>query len=102
MREGEHINTRRCLLIGQELISGPTALYPPQTLDDSGWLEPDLRITLFWPGWRKIESIIVYADDTMNRENDFLDPMIRHCVWDRKNDWSGKNAWPSVEISIGF
>jgi len=101
MENVTHINRSRCLQIGRELIEGPRALFPPQEGDESDWLEPQLHITLRWPDYKRIESAIVYVDATMNKEDGFLPPMLRHAIWSRPNDLTGAHAWPSVVVRLG-
>lgn len=101
MCDATNLNRRRCLQVGRELIEGPRALFPPEVVDDFGWLEAELRISLWWPSCERIESVAVYSDDTMNRDSGFLPPMLRHSVWHRANDLKGANAWPSVEVKLG-
>lgn len=91
-------NLRRCFAIGYELINGPEAIFPPYRKDEFGWLEADLRIILTQHDHKKIESISIFVDDTMNREDDFLSPIIRHCTWLRDKDHSGNNGWPTIEM----
>ncbi len=95
------LNRRRCLSVGWELIHGPRALFPPPGADASDWFEPQLRLTLRWPDHERIESVIVFVDATMNKEEDFLPPMLRHAVWRYPNDLSGAHAWPSVVVRLG-
>ncbi len=97
-----HLNRRRCLSVGWELIHGPRALLSPPKGDESDWLEPQLRITLRWPNYERIESIIVYVDNTMNKEDEFLPPMLRHAVWRYPNDLPGAHPWPSIVVRLGF
>ncbi len=86
--------------IGWKLIAGPRVLVPRKEVTDYGWFEQDLRITLQSSPFGKTESIIVYSDSTMNKEEDFFAPVLRHCVWDQ-TDHSSKNSWPNVQIRLG-
>ncbi|WP_154668190.1 hypothetical protein [Pseudoduganella violaceinigra] len=95
-------NRRRCLRIGRALIKGPTAIFPPKFIDSFGWLEADFRLTIKWPGPGLHESLQVFSDDTMNRDKDFLPPMIRRCIWKRAADMANPNAWPSATVEIGY
>ena len=91
----------RCVAVGDQFIEGPTALFPPLTIDDYGWLEPQLRITLVH-GWvKKHESISVYVDCSMNRNEGFLSPILRYCSWNREADMHGQNTWPSIQVRLG-
>lgn len=94
-------NRKACLQIGNKLIEGPLALFPPPKSKGDGWLECDLRIFKYSPNYRKQESVAIYTDDTMNKESDFLKPVLRHCIWDRHKDMNGSNSWPSVDIQLG-
>jgi hypothetical protein len=95
-----HRMFRKRKRIGWTLIAGPRALVPPKAMTDHGWFEQDLRITLQSNPSGKIESIVVYTDDTMNKEEDFFAPVLRHCVWDQ-TDNSSENGWPNTEIKLG-
>lgn len=95
------VNRRRCLAVGWELIHGPRALFSPPKGDESDWLEPQLCITLRWPNYERIESIIVYVDNTMNKEDKFLPPMLRHAVWRYPDDLLGAHTWPSIVVRLG-
>jgi hypothetical protein len=101
MDDVTRLNRSRCLQIGGELINGPRALFPPTHGGPPDWLEPQLLITLRYPNYERIESVIVYCDDTMNKEDGFLPPMLRHAVWRRPNDLSGAHAWPSITVRLG-
>ena len=101
MDDATRLNRNRCLQIGRELIQGPRALFPPKEADESDWLEAQLHITLRWPSYERIESVIVYVDSTMNKEDGFLPPMLRHAVWRRPDDLSGAHAWPSIVVRLG-
>ncbi len=90
----------RRLKIGHKLIYGPRALFPPKTIDDFGWLEPDLRIIYWTAGMLTAESIILFTDNTMNRDKNFLQPVIRHAKWHRLADAEESRDWPTVEISL--
>ena len=91
-------NLRKCYAIGYEFTNGPEAIFPPPKEDDFGWLEADLRIILIPHDQKKIESISIFVDDTMNREDNFLSPIIRHCTWLKNKDYSENNNWPTIEI----
>lgn len=87
--------------VGLILLEGPSAIFPPQELDGYGWLEADFRLTIKWPGQVKQESVSVFSDDSINREENFLEPMIRHCIWNRSADMADTNPWPSASVSLG-
>jgi hypothetical protein len=84
------------------LVEGPRSLLPPEQLDDFGWLEPNLR--LIWrPGIaRGLESLIVFCDNTVNRDSDFLVPVLRYARWDAARDLEALPAWPQMEIQLGY
>jgi hypothetical protein len=86
--------------IAWELIQGPRVLVPPKATTDYGYFEQDLRITLQSNPFGKTESIIVYTDDTMNKEENFFAPVLRHCVWDQ-TDHSSVDGWPNATIQLG-
>lgn len=96
-----NLNRRRCLRIGRALLDGPSAIFPPASLDDYGWLEAEFRLTVKWPGNHMHESLQVFCDDSMNRDENFLAPMIRRCVWNRSADMANTNPWPSATVEIG-
>jgi len=98
----KNFNRRRCLRIGRALLEGPTAIFPPSSVDDYGWLEADFSLTVKWPGNDIQESLHVFSDDSMNRDDNFLAPMIRRCLWKRSVDIAGTNEWPTVAIELGF
>jgi hypothetical protein len=92
---------------GDAMIEGPHAIHPPEAIDDRGWLECDLRLSIGSSSSKPPESIAVYTDDTMNREEGFLPPMIRHAIWptksaDLKAGSHGELLWPGVIISLGM
>ncbi|KQZ40062.1 hypothetical protein ASD58_06710 [Duganella sp. Root1480D1] len=84
------------------MLDGPLAIFPPESIDSYGWLEADFQLTITWPGAAQFESIHVFSDDSMNREQDFLPPMIRRCHWNRKADMAGENLWPTATVELGF
>lgn len=88
--------------VGWALLEGPTGVFPPETLDDYGWLETDFRLIIQWPRQAGHESISILSDDTVNRDSDFLPPMIRHCQWNRSADLTGANAWPTTSITLAY
>jgi hypothetical protein len=95
-------NRRKCSAVGFEMIDSPRAIFPPATIDDSGWLELDLKIILTTPDYKRLESISIYVDDTMNRVDSYLEPVIRHCIWNRYKDEAGRNAWPSIHLIYSY
>ncbi len=98
----ENFNSRRCLRVGRALLEGPTAIFPPSSVDDYGWLEADFSLTVKWPGNNIHESLHVFSDDSMNRDDSFLAPMIRRCLWKRSVDITGANEWPTATIELGL
>jgi len=89
---------KKCFAIGFKLIAGPRAIFPPRAIDDFGWLEADLKITLTSHDYKKLESVSIFVDDTMNRDDSFLEPIIRYCIWERHKDETGNNSWPSIQL----
>jgi len=98
----KNFNRRRCLRVGRALLEGPTAIFPPSSVDAYGWLEADFSLTVKWPGNSIHESLHVFSDDSMNRDDNFLAPMIRRCLWKRSLDMTGTNEWPTATIELGF
>ena len=85
--------------MGRAMVAGPRALFPPLELDDFGWLEPQLRIST---GSSQLErSVALFADDTVNRDDGFLEPVVRFARWDRASDLNNKVAWPSIDVRFG-
>ncbi len=98
-RKLKNFNRRKCLAVGNELIIGPMALFPP---DDNGWLECDLKITLISTDLTNHESIGLFTDDTMNKAENFYAPILRYCCWNRTSDMSSNNDWPSsLVVKLG-
>ena len=83
-------------------MTGPRALIPPPALDDFGWLEPELRL-IHWkaPGYKK-ESVTLFTDNTVNRDDHFLQPIIRLAFWERGRDIQTRPHWPSITIQFGY
>lgn len=97
----KHLSQRRCLRVGRALLEGPSAIFPPSEIDNYGWLEADFRLMIKWPGQHRHESVSVFSDDSMNRDENFLPPMIRRCLWNRSADLASTSAWPSTLIELG-
>src|SRR5437867_2027414 len=97
----DHQRIRRVLHVGRALVEGPRALFPPAALDDFGWLEPYLRIELSSSGLEVSRSIAIYTDSTMNRDDGFLAPVVRHAVWQQGQDRNNAPLWPSIDITLG-
>lgn len=75
---------------------------PPKEIDDFGWLESYLRL-IWWPySSTSTESIMIFCDNTINREANFLQPVIRHAKWERHDDIASPGIWPRVEISLSY
>lgn len=54
------------------------------------------------PGWFfPTKSITVFCDDTINREADFLEPVIRVAHWDREADMQADLSFPNVQVTLG-
>ena len=107
LRVNPHIHTRhRVVRTGNLLIEGPFSIKPPPAIDDYGWLEAELRLS-HWRADGVIESIAIYVDDSTNREEAFLPPMIRSATWNNKSDdirraLAGDLAWPNVNVSLSY
>jgi hypothetical protein len=95
--------------VGQTLVTGPRAIHPPPVIDDFGWLEPDLRLLWLGDGGATREAVSVFTDDTVNRDADFLAPLLRHAVWRRGADLERLRSvtsrppgapWPSVDVRL--
>jgi hypothetical protein len=95
--------------VGRSLVTGPRAIHPPPVIDDFGWLEPDLRLLWTGSGSGTQESVSVFTDDTINRDADFLPPLLRHAVWRRGADLERLRSvtprppaalWPSVDVRL--
>ena len=93
---------RRALSIGRVVVDGPRSIFPPTKIDSFGWLEPQLRF-VYWKAPASIcESVALFCDNTMNRDDDFLRPVIRIARWNRANDFATKPYWPTVAIRLGY
>jgi hypothetical protein len=101
LAELKNQNRIRCRRIGRALIDGPSAIFPPASIDDYGWLEADFRLIIRWPDYDRRESLHVFCDGSMNRDDNFLAPMIRRCVWTTSADLDGANDWPNATVEIG-
>lgn len=97
-----NLNRRKCLRVGQAMIDGPSALFQPPSIDDYGWLEAEFYLSIKWPGSHQYESLQVFCDDSMNRDENFLPPMMRRCVWHRQADLSKPGPWPTATVEIGY
>lgn len=105
MPPNPHIQTRhRVVRIGSLLVEGPFSIRPPREADDYGWLECDLRLT-HWNGGLS-ESVAVYVDDSLNREEDFLEPVIRYVHWEKVRDIRralvGEITWPTATVALSY
>jgi hypothetical protein len=49
-----------------------------------------------------VRSISIFADHTMNRDEDLLQPVIRRAEWNRALDKKNRPNWPMVDISLGY
>ena len=97
----KNLYRRRCLRIGRALLEGPSAIFPPKELDEYGWLEAEFRLTIKWPRQGIYESVSVFSGGSMNRDENFLVPMIRRCRWNRSADMAHTNPWPSAAVELG-
>jgi hypothetical protein len=92
------------LNIGHALIDGPRALFPPDSIDEFGWMEPAIKLG-HWETPRLVwTSLAIYFDDTMNREDNFLHPVIRYAHWNQNQDTFTKPRpnWPTVDIQLSY
>jgi hypothetical protein len=97
--------SRQFFSIGHELITGPRAIFPPS--DNNGWLEKDISVYIHYFGDHRLQQISLWSDSTMNREENFLKPVIRFAHWERQNDMDKLKAgipvmWPDVRIFLGY
>jgi len=95
-------SNRRALTIGRALVHGPRALFPPETLDDFGWLEPELRLVYWKAPMKTYESLAIYCDNTVNRETKFLRPVVRFARWNRYHDLATRPIWPTTDIQLSY
>ena len=93
---------RRILRLAKAFVEGPRSLIPPEELDDFGWLEPELKLRWWHNGYRAWESLIIYCDNTVNRDEHFLKPLIRYARWERQKDMRQMPAWPTVDIRLSY
>lgn len=96
-------NHRRVTKIGHKLVEGPSAVF---RISDGDWLESDLHIIIKEGGLRKIETYSLLTEDTMNKEIDFLPPMIRILKWRRSEDLNElqndeHRRFPKIEVELG-
>ena len=87
--------------IARELIDGPRSIFPWRRIDDFGWLEPVMQITIGGLEIDKIcSSFSIYVDNTINRDENFLTPIVRFAIWDRPKEYRAKRfkKWPEVKI----
>jgi len=100
MKENNH---RRILRIGNKLVEGPSAIF---RVSDGDWLEKDLQIILYEPGMKKIASYSIWSDDSMNKESNFMPPMIRILTWNRREDLANlkediHRTFPIIDLKLG-
>lgn len=75
---------------------------PPTRLDDFGWLDPVLKIVDRPIGIRKTATAYsVYVDNTVNRDKNFLAPLVRYVNWDREYEYKVRRirTWPKIKIN---
>ncbi|MBN1647851.1 MAG: hypothetical protein JW874_07450 [Spirochaetales bacterium] len=104
-------NNRIIRIIGNRIVDGPIALYPPDS--GHGWYEQDLcirtAITDTVDDIKQItghESVSVWTDGTMNRDSGFFSPVIRLSRWyltDSRTNMqeAGMATWPDVTVNLG-
>lgn len=105
-RVHNHSLRARISRLGLDLIDGPFSIRPPAETDDYGWLECDLRLVIRSRADGNPESVSVYVDDSANREEGFIRPLIRHAIWhdmagDLRRAAAGEQLWPGVAVTIG-
>ena len=91
----------RCAQIAFALLEGPYLIKPPVRIDNFGWLEPTLKIVKRTFGVDSVGvSCSVFVDNTINRENGFLEPLVRYVEWDRayENKFKRIRTWPQAVI----
>lgn len=96
-------NHRRVMRIGNKLVEGPSAIF---RISEGDWLEKDLHITIWDGGNRNISSYSLWTDDSMNKEEDFLPPMLRILNWNRREDLDElrkdeNRKFPKIEVELG-
>lgn len=87
--------------IAWNLLDGPRAIFPLSKIDDFGWLESVLTIKNYNVGINKVSfSCSVYVDNTVNRDEKFLIPIVRYAIWNRPKELNTKRfkKWPEVCI----
>ncbi|NOS93249.1 MAG: hypothetical protein HOP30_15120 [Cyclobacteriaceae bacterium] len=70
-------------------------------------MEKDISIYARYLGDNRIHHISLWSDSTMNKENDFLKPIIRFAHWERQNDLDKSRdkieiTWPDIRIFLGY
>jgi hypothetical protein len=91
----------RCTKIALALLEGPYLIMPPVRIDKFGWLEPTLKIVERTFGIDSTGiSCSVFVDNTINREDGFLEPLVRYVKWDRayENKVKRIRVWPQAVI----
>lgn len=91
----------RCVHIGNRLLDGPEYIVPPVKIDDFAWYDSVLKIVRRPPGIGKnAYSFSIFVDNTVNRAQNFLAPLIRYAEWDRNYEWQVKRVrkWPKFKI----
>lgn len=96
-------NHRRVMKIGNKLVEGPSAIF---RLSEGDWLEKDLHITIRDGEYRNISTYSLWTDDSMNKEEDFLPPMIRILNWKRRQDLEElredeNRNFPKIALELG-
>jgi hypothetical protein len=90
-----------CARIARALLEGPEWLDPPKRVDDFGWLNPVLIISVVPLGVDKpCYSYSVFVDDTTNRDDNFLKPVVRKAYWHRPGEYLSRRPmnWPMVDV----
>jgi len=96
-------NLKRIVKIGNKLVQGPSAIF---RLSQGDWLEKDLYITIRGEGFKNISTFSLWTDSSMNKEEDFLSPMIRILNWNRQQDLEAARIdenrnFPNIDLKLG-
>ncbi|MGB0869453.1 MAG: hypothetical protein ACPGSD_07635 [Flavobacteriales bacterium] len=96
-------NRGRVMKIGNKLVEGPSAIF---RLSEGDWLEKDLHLTIWDEGFQNISTYSLWTDNSMNKEEDFLPPMIRILHWKKRLDLDElkvdeNRKFPKIELDLG-
>lgn len=85
--------------IAYELLDGQRAIFPSKRKYE--WLESVLTIKQYPLGIDKNSvTYSIYVDNTINKEDNFLLPIVRIAKWDRLKELNAKRfkRWPEIQI----